>query len=204
MTSAQSPDPREGTTVTRRHLLGAAGGFALAASGLLVPDWLVAEGEAADKHPVRGVQQRKEQRRRKQRNERGHRHDRHHRRDDGTKPPELGPRGIRLKVVNETDVTFGLCQHWVGTIGWYRNAWETLHKQGSTMSSFSEDTEELHSGVLFFGGKEAFVWVENPLVGTPNTTYQSGGTFSPFGYKGGTTIVDHGDPGRRRGDHPSH
>jgi hypothetical protein len=49
---------------SRRSLLAGAGGFAFAASGLLLPDWLVEEAEA-DNHPVRRIQQRKEKRRRK-------------------------------------------------------------------------------------------------------------------------------------------
>lgn len=181
-----------GPAMSRRALLAAAGGFALAASGLLVPDWLVEEAAVADRHPVRGVQERKAQRRRKQRGGRDNHHGHHRRRDNSRKPPELGPKGIRLKVVNETDTSFMVLEHWVGTIGWYRNKFENLNKQGSTLSTFTEDTEELHSGVLFPGEKQPFVWVENPFAGTPNTTYQSGGTFSSFGYKGGTTIVDHG------------
>lgn len=178
--------------LSRRTLFGATGGFALAASGLLLPDWLVEEAEAADKHPVRGVQQRKEQRRKKQRNERDRRRKAHRRRDDSTKPPGLGPKGIRLIVVNETDRSFSPCSHWAGTIGWYRNKWEDLNKRGSTGSSFTEDTEELHAGVLVDTLHVPFVWVENPLAGTPNTTYHYGGSMTPFGYRGGTMVVDHG------------
>lgn len=177
---------------SRRALFGAAGGFALAASGLLLPEWLDEEAEAADNHPVRGVQQRKAQRRRKQRGGRDNHQGHHRRRDDARKPPQFGPKGIRLKVVNETGDSFAVCQHWVGTVGWYRIRFENLGKKGSTTSTFTNDTEELHAGILFPGNKEPFVWVENPFAGTPNTTYQSGGTFSPFGYSGGTTIVNHG------------
>lgn len=53
---------------SRRALIGAAGGFALATSGLFVPDRLNEEAEAVGQLPVRRVQQRKEQKRRK----RGH------------------------------------------------------------------------------------------------------------------------------------
>ena len=53
--------------LSRRALIGAAGGFALVTSGLLVPDWLIEEAEA-NNLPVRHMQQRKEQKRRK----RGH------------------------------------------------------------------------------------------------------------------------------------
>lgn len=176
--------------LSRRRLFGATGGFALAATGILLPDWLVAEAEA-DSHPVSRVQRRTVQRRKRR-----HRHDRRHdrrRHDDSDKPPGLGPKGIRLTVVNETDVSFSNCEHCVGTIGWGRNTLVYLNKRGSNQNTFTADTEELHAGILFTGEKEAFVWVENPFAGTPNTTYQYGGSMSyPIGYRGGTIVVDHG------------
>jgi hypothetical protein len=70
------PDDRESTAApdtTRRRLLRAAtGGFALATSGLLVPAWL-SEHAAADAHPVRRIQHRKDQRRTKHRHKLQHR-----------------------------------------------------------------------------------------------------------------------------------
>ena len=64
-TVAGSPATR--TAGSRRGLLGAAaGGFALAAGGLVVPAWL--EEAAAGEKPVRRVQDRTGQRNRKQRN----------------------------------------------------------------------------------------------------------------------------------------
>jgi hypothetical protein len=69
--------------LTRRTLLGAAaGGFALAASGLLLPERLVPDA-AADDHPVRRVQGRKDDQRgqRRRRLERRREQDRRHDKD---------------------------------------------------------------------------------------------------------------------------
>ena len=82
-------------------MLGAAaGGFALAASGLLLPAWLVEEA-AADNHPVRGVQDRKQQRRDKRRHELEHnrRVKRRQRQQGATKAPGAFIKGVRMKVV---------------------------------------------------------------------------------------------------------
>lgn len=50
-----------GSAGSRRALLGgAASGFALAASGLALPEWLVEEAAAADSHPLRRVQNRQD------------------------------------------------------------------------------------------------------------------------------------------------
>jgi hypothetical protein len=57
---------------SRRALLGAAGsGFTLAASGLLLPEWLIAETEAVDL-PVRRVQHRADKRRQRRRDHHSH------------------------------------------------------------------------------------------------------------------------------------
>ena len=86
----------------RRHLLGAAArGFALATS-VMLPAWLVEEAEAGN-HPVRGVQQRKEQRRAKARHQK-HR-DRHRRHNHGDQQENRAPGavidGIRWRFYTE-------------------------------------------------------------------------------------------------------
>ena len=72
---------RSQSGLDRRSLLGAAvSGFALAASGLLLPSWL-GEEAAADNHPVRRIQRRKDgqrgqrKRRLERRREQNRRHD---------------------------------------------------------------------------------------------------------------------------------
>ena len=73
MASERMQDPGESMTATRRYLIRAtAGGFALAASGLLLPEWLVEEAEATDNHPAQRILGRKDGQRVRRR------HDRHH------------------------------------------------------------------------------------------------------------------------------
>jgi hypothetical protein len=79
---AAEREPEARQAGSRRWLLGAAAGsFALAASGLVLPIWLVEEAEAAE-YPVRRIQRRKDQRRKKRRNELQHRREVQRRQDD--------------------------------------------------------------------------------------------------------------------------
>jgi hypothetical protein len=71
----QRSDPieRSGTGLDRRRFLGAAAGrFAFAASGLVLPEGLVGEAEAADNHPVRRILDRKDDQRTRRRRDRHH------------------------------------------------------------------------------------------------------------------------------------
>jgi hypothetical protein len=81
---------------SRRSLLGGAGGVALAASGLLLPDWLAQDADAADR-PLQRVQDRKT-RQRAQRRRRLERRRERNRRDDKQedKSPGRDPLSIRL------------------------------------------------------------------------------------------------------------
>jgi len=94
--------------MSRRALIGVAGGFALATSGLLVPDWLIEEADAADQLPVRRVQQRKEQKRHK----RGH----HRKRDRAAKKRGSGKvfRDVAIYVYNNRYYDSVQVQGWVG------------------------------------------------------------------------------------------
>jgi hypothetical protein len=177
---------------SRRGLIrAAAGSVVLAVSGLL-PEGLAAKAKA-DSHPVRAVQQRKEQRRKKQRQERDrrkvhHRRDRRegkqHRRPDAL---QLGPDGIKLTVNNHTSSSFQI-KYWGGAVGWASQE-DTLASQGVY---FAGSANDLHAGIEFLTDRHPFVWVENPVSGTPNTTYQYDGSMGFFGYTGGTIDVDHG------------
>jgi hypothetical protein len=179
--------------LTRRILLGAAtGAVALATSGLLLPAWLVEEA-VADTHPVRGVQQRKEQQRQKHRHRREHRRKGHRRQDHGEDKqhgtpdaPRFGPDGIKLTVENETSSAFKI-KFWYGTTGWFSQEGDL----GSSGTYFA-GTTDLHAGIEFLTERLPFVWVENPVAGMPNTTYQYGGSMGFFGYFGGTVDVNHG------------
>jgi hypothetical protein len=105
-TAEDAPVPRDAGS-RRRLLSGAAGGLALATSGLLLPDWLVEEAEA-DNHPVRRVQDRKEKKRQKFRNQLERRHHKS-RRNGGqeSSSPGIIQLGIQF-LVGATDGP-----HWV-------------------------------------------------------------------------------------------
>jgi hypothetical protein len=79
---AMGSEPEAPNAWSRRALLGAASGFGLATSGLLLPEWLVAEAEAADDHPARPIQDRAGQKRSKRRHRREHHREVHRRQDD--------------------------------------------------------------------------------------------------------------------------
>jgi hypothetical protein len=88
------------TAHSRRSLFrGAAGGTALAASGLLLPAWLI-EDVAAGNHPLRRVQDRKERRRGKARHKKHHgRHrQREKKRKQNSQKRDIGLRGIQFEI----------------------------------------------------------------------------------------------------------
>jgi hypothetical protein len=173
---------------SRRLLLhGVALGLASTA-GLILPARSFDGADAAD-HPAHRVQQRNERHRRKQRNSRDRRtrgregKDRKH---DSSPPPGLGPSGIKMKVLNKTATNFDV-KYWLGTFGWESQE-SDLPSQGTLYAG----TEDLHLGIEFLTERLPFIWVENPLAGTPNTTFQYGGAMHFVGYIGGTVEVNHG------------
>jgi hypothetical protein len=187
------PETRFGGS--RRSLLsGAASGFALAASGLLLPEWL-AEEAAADNHPVRGVQDRKQHKRDKRRHKREHNRQLKNRQRGG-KGSRGGilPDGVKVTVVNRFDTSNIPGQnrnisftYWHGTVGWVSDSVTRVVNAGGGTETL--ETNDLHAGILFAGG--IFAWVESPVGFTPNTTLQYGGTMTTFGYYGGTIAFDH-------------
>lgn len=85
---------------SRRTLLGAASGFALAASGLLMPEWLVEETEAA-KHPAHRVQGRNERRHKHNRNRRNRK--RHKDNHDKPAPGKDGQKDVEFVLINHSN-----------------------------------------------------------------------------------------------------
>lgn len=89
---------------SRRALLGAAGGLALATSGLLLPEWLVEETAAAG-HPVGRVQKRAD----KRRDRKHHRlkqkrtQQRHQPNQDGSNAPGAGQKILQMTLRNFTE-----------------------------------------------------------------------------------------------------
>lgn len=171
---------------TRRLLLVAAvAGFA-SASVLLPPAWRVTEVSASG-HPAQGLQGRNDRRRRKKRNERDRKSRQGHRKKDKKHDaPQLGPKGIKLTVENTTTTNFQI-KCWLGTFGWEAQECD-LPSQGI----FFAGADDLHVGIEFLTERNPFVWVENPVAGTPNATFQYGGTMHFAGYFGGTVDVNHG------------
>jgi hypothetical protein len=84
--------------INRRALLGAAaGGCALATTGLLVPEWLVTEAEAAD-HPMRRIQKRQAKQRDKRRHRLEHRRQQNQGGDNNGNNTPPGSNGATLDV----------------------------------------------------------------------------------------------------------
>ncbi len=198
--SNQHPPGRDDATMTaaegvapglhrRGFLTAAVSGFALAASEMLLPDWLVEEADAA-KHPVGTVQHRADRRRQ-------HRHTRKRQRHRGStrnhkRKPHVLFKGIKLTVVNNLADPLQTypritVNYFFGTLDWqYRNRYDIENQRSMTF-----DTEFLHAGVELIGLDLPFVWAENPPGGKENVSVQYGGEMRPSGYDGGTTAIDH-------------
>lgn len=173
---------------SRRLLLGGAAVGLTSAAGILLP---ALQAVAAARHPAQGVQKRNDRRRRKSRNERDRRarSKRNHNKDrkhDSSRPPQLGPSGIKLTVYNNTTTDFDI-KCWLGSIGW-----ESQESSFPSQGTFFAGSDDLHVGIEFLTEKLPFIWVENPVAGTPNTTFQYGGSMHFVGYLGGTVEVNHG------------
>ena len=173
---------------SRRLLLrGTAIGLA-STLGLVLPAWVI-EDVAAANHPAQDIQRRNERHRRKKRNARDRRsrdRDDKDRKHDSARPSGLGPSGIKMTVLNKTATDFKV-KYWLGTIGW-----ESQESDFPSQGTLYAGTEDLHLGIEFLTERLPFIWVENPLAGTPSTTFQYGGSMHFAGYIGGTVEVNHG------------
>jgi hypothetical protein len=170
-----TPIAGEESGLNRRRLLDAAvGGFALVASGLLVPGRLVEETEAAD-HPVRGIQRRKEQRRKRVRHEKRRR--RTQGANNGSRAPGAIIDGIRWGLYSEAgafEVEF-----WDS-----RNHYESRHVQNF---EFVELRTNDTVGILWIN-KRYFFWAEN-IFGPLWVEIGYGGEWSTTrGWLDGTTV----------------
>jgi hypothetical protein len=175
---------------SRRALLGAAaGGFALAASGLVLPDWLVAE--AAENHPARRILRRKAQKRKKRRNERARR-EQQGRQDDGQDKGRGGLLldGIWFDVTNYRGTVITV-EFWVEDLN---DTW----KQESTIQ-----INNGRSDSFLTGEAEAFLWIgsrylvyaKNPWVGWVYSEMAKGGSVGRRGWTRGSdgSIVASGE-----------
>jgi hypothetical protein len=177
---------------SRRWLLGAAaGGFGLAASGLVLPDWLIEEAEA-DNHPVRRIQKRKAQRRKKHRTGLEHRREVQRRQDDGQ---DKGRGGVIFD-----GIWFDVTNYWGTTITvefWVQATDETFKKEPTiTINNGRSDS-------FLTGEAEAFLWIDhrylvyakNPWVGYVYSEMAKGGSVGPRGWTRGSdgNIVTSGE-----------
>lgn len=165
---------------SRRALIGAAGGFALSTSGLLVPDWLTEEAEADDL-PVRRVQQRKEQKRRK----RGH-HRKRHRAEDKKRNNLKLFRDVAIYVYNGRYYDSVQVQGWVGRSS-YNNQmdpyympnkdwdWATLSAAGNAVGPTSRAFIGDDDTVVVRIGADFVVSGWNHWVGWPEAEILTGG-----------------------------
>lgn len=173
---------------SRRLLFGGVAIGVTTAASVLLP---VLPATVAADHPAQGVRKRNDRRRRKHRNERDRkaRGGRSHTKDrkrDASNPPQVGPSSIKLTVYNQTATDFQI-KCWLGLVGW-----ESQESSFPSQGTFFAGSEALHVGIEFLTERNPFVWVENPVAGTPNTTYQYGGSMHFVGYLGGTVDVNHG------------
>jgi hypothetical protein len=173
---------------SRRSLLsGAASGVALAASGLLLPEWLVEEA-AADTHPVRGVQDRKDQKRQKQRHKREHNRTVKRRRQQASRQDT--PRGsgslIRdVAILVHNYRPFGAdVQGWqfAGTEGWFTptyevpKGWDWSTIPGRTgVPHFTKDFVGTENYVIVRIGGDRVVFASNIAIGFPTAYIRTGG-----------------------------
>jgi hypothetical protein len=180
-----------GTVVSRRLLLGgAAGGFALATSRLLLPDWLVEEAQA-DNHPIRRVQQRQERRRHKRGDQR---HRRHERRKPTKRGQGLGAGGWKNLQIRFTNgpagggptLAFEVWQnvdndpaegHW-SRVDQGMAEWGRLY----TFHVFA------HYAALWIEGGKYVAGFGNPLFSSPYAVVGTGGTFDGSGWHNGTRV----------------
>jgi hypothetical protein len=186
--------PTDAIGVHRRRLLEtAAGGFALAASGLLLPVQLLEEAEARTK-PLRRVQDRTEQRHRKRhhRNRHHHRHRHHHgNTSDSDRPPtgSIGLLNVALSIHNlRGTVVAG--RVWIAQAGeiiyWTpKGDWRTI---AGNRTDFKEDTRrftvEINTGHI--------IEVLNPIIFFPRITIGTGGWNTNGWNPRGTTLIDTG------------
>jgi hypothetical protein len=171
--------------LSRRALLGAAGGLALATNGLLLPDWLIEEAEA-DNHPVRRIQHRKEEKREKhlkelerrrnqQRREKGH---------DGRGQGFL--KDIVLTVDNILD-EFVPADLWSE----FNGNWRADLAGGMDANSQEKfpHGHRKYDHLAYVPFYRYLIELNNPIAGFPWVTLAWGGVMGRQGWGGGTTVV---------------
>lgn len=184
--------PGTGPVGSRRSLLGAGGGLVLAASGLLLPGWLVEETSAGDS-PAHNVQNRKQKRRQK------HRRDLKHRRKErrNTRRPAPGNNwraGITFSVTNDGASPLGVQPYSYFADGglFSPETWHQVIDGGTTIDPGQTRWEHWskQEGALYIDNR-FWLMANNPAIGWPEIYLRYDGKIEPstfVGYTGKTSI----------------
>lgn len=191
------------TTWSRRAVLGrATGGVVLAASGLVLPEWLVEEVEAADNHPARRILERKEHQRQKRRHRLAHRRKVNRRQRDKNAKDDTS-RGIgRLGIEFRVELTGGRPvkvdfyvkpekkEFFSTSPVWAFTDRETLAVPGHGAPTHTFSTEDPDAALWI--DDRYLVLVHNPPITPPWVTLGYGGAFRNHtveGWGGGKEVL---------------
>jgi hypothetical protein len=191
-TAAWDDDEEDGNRSSawnRRMLLGAvAGGFALTASGLLLPERLV-DAAKLDHHPVRRIQKRQDQRREKRRN-RLERRRHHQQRKQNGRPPGFGTYNMAIFVHNYRSVPVQV-QGWQAHATtrsddiWYKRGndwdWSTIPAIGADGSHSHKEFVGDEKALAVQIGTDRVVSGWNFLLAPPSAEILTGGWSSKHG-----------------------
>lgn len=174
-------------TGNRRRLIGGvASSCALAASGLLIPSWLVEEANA-DNHPVQGIQGRRDRRRHKQRHKRNKR--RHHHKHNGqSRQHARGSKGFNgIEFQLEIDGYRQMKVSFYATGGGYD--WRLVKSKTLGPADKATFGGTLDPCALWIDNR---FWVEavNPTLDYPKLKVGYGGSVDSTGWKGGRILFD--------------
>jgi hypothetical protein len=201
MTSEPTHDPREFATASRRHLMrAAAGGLALAASGLFLPDWLE-EADARD-GALDGAKGGRRGTNRRGRNEPQHR-DKNRTNAKRQKNKSGTPRGsthikwIKFYVYNDRPVTTpnqsASVRGWANSHGDIGEPWDRLPLVSVANSTYTGEFEmfEYEEGAVVIDDRY-YVEADNSFLPPfpPLIRLYYGGTMTNQGYEGGTRVVE--------------
>lgn len=159
--------------LSRRELVrGISGGFGVAASGLLLPEWLV-EDAAARGHPTQEVQHRADKRRQRKHRRVKRKRRQHRRSSDASRRPGAFIKGVRMSVFARNGLV--RINWWWWTLVPYNNSEGPIEIANGDFSAISKD--DLNLAVSFnpiFGkalppGGFLYVLARNP-IGTPDVS----------------------------------
>ncbi len=181
-------EPEASPVLGRRILIGGtARGFALAASGLVLPEWLVEEAAAADNHPVRRVQNRKDgqrgrRRRRLERRrlERRREQNRRHHKDKDTPAGDQVYKGIAFVFEVSGGRSVRVSTHFLGSArGFLTDRWYQTGPDGPYAPGSSTRVDLFERRAALWIDKNLWLKAENTLLPWENPVlwFGYGGSF---------------------------